>query len=282
MKKLRTSYKIENKIYSFIYHGKTFRGKNKVLLNEQDNLLENVKFNKKGFDVVDFDKSISHSKMEKFIENFIKKLIKKYSKKKLTNFKLEKYHSFVDLKLHYKIIKKISPGINFSKEISRKKIETFVSKVLKIKVSTLNQNYKNKNHRYYLDPKSFFLRIVRPSKNDFNPPHRDAYFDNHAHGINIYIPIAGSNKKSSLPVFPFSHRINESKIKRTNLNSRFNDVNFSVPVIVKTDPKIELVRPNPKKGQMLIFSPNIIHGGGINDNKNLTRVSIELRFWRKK
>ena len=89
-----------------------------MLLNEQDNLLENVKFNKKGFDVVDFDKSISHSKMEKFIENFIMKLIKKYSKKKLTNFKLEKYHSFVDLKLHYKIILnnfQLYKSIQFSK-----------------------------------------------------------------------------------------------------------------------------------------------------------------------
>ena len=59
-------------------------------------------------------------------------------------------------------------------------------------------------------------------------------------------------------------------------------MNFSVPVIVETSPKIKLVRPNPKKGQMLIFSPNIIHGGGINDNKNLTRIRIELRFWRNK
>ena len=88
------------------------------------------------------------------------------------------------------------------------------------------------------------------------------------------------NKKSSLPVFPFSHTINESKIERTNLNTLFNGVKFSVPVIVKAKPQIKLIRPNPKKNQLLIFSSNLIHGGGLNDNKNLTRVSIELRFWR--
>jgi len=280
MKKSKTSYKIENKIYSFAYYGKTFMGKNEVLLNNQDNLLENVNFNDKGFNVVNFGKSISHNSIKTFIENFIKKLIRKYSKKKINNFKLEKYHLFVDLKLHYKIIKEISKGIRFSKSISKNKLEKFVSNILKIKVSTLNKNYTNKKLKYYLDPNKFNLRIVRPLKNDFNPPHRDAYFDNHAHAVNIYIPIAGSNKKSSLPVFPFSHTINESKIERTDLNTLFNGVKFSVPIIVKTKPQIKLIRPNPNENQLLIFSSNLIHGGGLNDNKNLTRVSIELRFWR--
>ena len=122
MKKSKTSYKIENKIYSFAYYGKTFMGKNEVLLNNQDNLLENVNFNDKGFNVVNFGKSISHNSIKTFIENFIKKLIRKYSKKKINNFKLEKYHLFVDLKLHYKIIKEISKGIRFSKSISKNKL----------------------------------------------------------------------------------------------------------------------------------------------------------------
>tara|TARA_B100000029_G_scaffold466165_1_gene501415 strand:+ start:170 stop:1015 length:846 start_codon:yes stop_codon:yes gene_type:complete len=280
MKKSKTSYRIGNKIYSFFYSGKTFKGKNEILLNNQDNLLENTDFNHKGYDVVNFDNSLSHKAMRRFIENFIKKIIKKYSNKKINSFKLEKYHLFVDLNLHYKIIKIIQKGISFSNAIPRDKLEKFVSNKLNTKVSTLNKRYTNKKHKYYLDPRKFNLRIVRPLKNDFNPPHRDGYFDNHAHGVNIYVPIAGSNKKSSLPIFPCSHRINEANVERTHLNTLFNDVKFSVPVIVKTKPKIKLVRPNPKNNQMLIFSSNLIHGGGLNDNKNITRVSIELRFWR--
>ncbi len=281
MKTLKTSYRIEKKNYSFFYKGKTFRGPNKALIEDQDNLLENVNFDKKGFGIVDFDRTISHLKMRKFIEKFIKRLIKKYSKRNLSGFKLEKYHLFVDLNLHYKIIKDLSRGIKFSDAISRKKLEIFISKILKIDVSTLNKKFTNKNHRYYLDPKRFNLRIIRPLKNDFNPPHRDAYFDNHANGVNIYIPIAGSNKKSSLPVFPKSHRIKESDVLRTKLNTLFNGIKFSVPVIVRTKPKIRLVRPDPKNNQLMLFSANVIHGGGLNDNKNITRVSIELRFWRK-
>ena len=280
MKQSKTSYKIGNKSYSFKYSGKTFFGNNEVLLDRQDNLLEKTPFNKKGYGIVKLNKNISYKNIKTLVENIIKKKIKKYTKKNLRNFKLEKYHRYIDLENHYKVIKTISEGVEFQKEFSRKKIEKLLSKILSINVTTLNKNFKNKNHKYYLDPKRFFLRIVRPNKNDFNPPHRDAYFDNHANGVNIYIPVAGSNAKSSLPVFPKSHRISEKNVLRTSLNSKFNNLKFSVPLIVKTKPKINLTRPNPRKGQMMIFSSNLIHGGGINDNEDLTRFSIELRFWR--
>ena len=171
MKKLKTFYKIGNKTYSFLYYGKIHKGKDEVLLDNQDNLLKKTSFNDVGYKVINFDKSLSH---------------------------------------------------------------------------------KKKNYKYYLDPKKFNLRIIRPSKNDFNPPHRDVYFDNHANGVNIYIPISGSNKKSSLPIFPRSHLINESKVSRTSLNSYFNGVKFSVPVIFKTIPSVKLLRPDPKKNQMMI------------------------------
>ena len=64
MKKLKTSYKIENKFYSFIYCGKTFKGKDKILLDDQDNLLENVNFDNRGYHVVNLDKTLSHKTMK--------------------------------------------------------------------------------------------------------------------------------------------------------------------------------------------------------------------------
>lgn len=280
MKQQKTSFNIGSKNYSFKYSGKTFYGENKVLLDEQDNLLEKTPFDKNGYGVVNLNKYISFNNIKLLIESIIKKQIKKYTRINLKKFKLEKYHNYVNLDNHYKIIKVISKGISFQKSFQRKKLEKLLSEILLINVSTLNKNFRNKKHKFYLNPKKFFLRIVRPNKNDFNPPHRDAYFDNHANGVNIFIPVAGSNNKSSLPVFPKSQRINEKNVLRTKLNSKFNNLKFSVPLIVKTKPKIILKRPNPKKGQMMIFSSNLIHGGGINDNENLTRFSIELRFWR--
>ena len=52
MKRLKTSYKIEKKLYTFDCMVKTFRGKNEVLIDKDDNLLENVGFDKKGYKVV--------------------------------------------------------------------------------------------------------------------------------------------------------------------------------------------------------------------------------------
>ena len=44
MKKLKTFYKIGNKTYSFLYYGKIHKGKDEVLLDNQDNLLKKNKF----------------------------------------------------------------------------------------------------------------------------------------------------------------------------------------------------------------------------------------------
>ena len=275
MKRLKTSYKIENKLYTFDCIAKTFKGKNEVLLDKGDNLLENVNFNDKGYKVVNFKKFLSHKRIIQYVEKYVKNLIEKHLNLKIKNFKLENYHKHVNQDSHYKILKKISEGIKFSKIISRNKLEKFMSETLKINVSTRNKKYKKK-----INPNVFLLRIIRPSKYDFNPPHRDVYFDRYRSGVNICIPICGSNKKSSLPVFPYSHKLSESKIERTNLNSNFNHLKFSVPIVIKTSPYLNLIRPNPGKSEMLIFSSYMIHGGGINDNQDTTRVSIELRFWR--
>ena len=275
MKRLKTSYKIENKLYTFDCIAKTFKGKNEVLLDKGDNLLENVSFDKKGYEVVNFKKFLSHKRIIKYVENYIKNVVEKKLNSKIKNFKLENYHKYVDHNTHYKILKELSKGIKFSKIISRKKLEKFMSETLKIKVTTLNKKYRKK-----INPNVFLIRIIRPSKHDFNPPHRDVYFDRYRSGVNIFLPICGSNKKSSLPVFPCSHKLNESKIERTNLNSYFNHLKFSVPIVIKTSPYLKLVRPNPGKNELLLFSSYIIHGGGINENQDTTRVSIELRFWK--
>jgi ectoine hydroxylase-related dioxygenase (phytanoyl-CoA dioxygenase family) len=39
-----------------------------------------------------------------------------------------------------------------------------------------------------------------------------------------------------------------------------------------------MIRPNPNINQMMIFSPYLIHGCSSNDNINMTRFSLEIRF----
>ena len=41
-----------------------------------------------------------------------------------------------------------------------------------------------------------------------------------------------------------------------------------------------LVRPNPGRNEMIVFSPYLIHRGGVNLNPDTTRMSLEMRFWQ--
>jgi ectoine hydroxylase-related dioxygenase (phytanoyl-CoA dioxygenase family) len=45
--------------------------------------------------------------------------------------------------------------------------------------------------------------------------------------------------------------------------------------------EFEFIRPDPKIGEVLVFSPYLIHGGSVNLNDDTTRISIEVRLWRK-
>ena len=42
-----------------------------------------------------------------------------------------------------------------------------------------------------------------------------------------------------------------------------------------------MIRPNPNIGQVLAFTPFLIHGCAINWNDNITRFSLELRLFDK-
>ena len=270
------SYFINSNKYEFLFEGKYISGKNEVLLHYDDDLIEKTNFSIKGFKIVNLKKSFGHQNIIAEVERYLKNIIEKELNNKLQDFKLSMYHKYINDKTHNRIIKKFSNGILFNKIISRNLFERTVSEILNIDVTTQNKNFNNVNANKY------FLRIIRPNlKSDFNPPHKDVYIGRLKSAVNIYLPICGSNNKSALPIFPKSHKINENNIFKSKNNSKFNNKKFTVPTIVKCRPDLKLVRPNPKIHQLLIFSPYLIHGGGINENKNLTRISIEARFWRK-
>jgi ectoine hydroxylase-related dioxygenase (phytanoyl-CoA dioxygenase family) len=41
-----------------------------------------------------------------------------------------------------------------------------------------------------------------------------------------------------------------------------------------------MIRPNPSENEVLVFSPYLVHGGGYNTNIDITRISLEMRFWK--
>jgi ectoine hydroxylase-related dioxygenase (phytanoyl-CoA dioxygenase family) len=120
----------------------------------------------------------------------------------------------------------------------------------------------------------------RATADDNNPPHRDVWLDHLRDAVNVYIPIAGSTDASSLPLVPGSHHWKESEIERTQTGARMGEQVYTVPCITAATRELTFVRPNPGPNEVLVFSPYLIHGGGVNFQGNMTRASLEARFWR--
>ena len=126
----------------------------------------------------------------------------------------------------------------------------------------------------------FHFRVVRPGARDNNPLHRDVWLEDYDDCINLYIPVAGSDARSSLSLIPGSHLWPESRVERTLEGARIGERTFNVPAVTAIDGDYRVVRPDPRAGEVLVFSPYLIHGGAANHNPDRTRISIELRLWK--
>jgi hypothetical protein len=128
------------------------------------------------------------------------------------------------------------------------------------------------------------IRIFRPyqgSMMDNNPLHRDTWLSVLNHCVNVYIPVAGNTRFSSLSLIPGSHLWNQGEVERTASDALIKGVQYGLPSVSAIHRKFKVIRPALATNEVLLFSSNIIHGGALNLNKDTTRVSIEIRFWNK-
>ncbi len=189
-----------------------------------------------------------------------------------SNLVLENYHTYMQEKNidHHNFIKKSSRNVsddlldnNFILSLIEKTSDSFKQKF---------KLYKNKIE----------YRVVRPSKEDNNPLHRDHWFPYFNNLINIYLPICGSWNNSSLSIVPGSHNWDDKDVTPTftygeQKKTVKNGVSYSVPKIKKTTKEINIHRPDIISGDFMIFSPRLIHGGASNGSDQ-TRFSLELRL----
>jgi hypothetical protein len=133
------------------------------------------------------------------------------------------------------------------------------------------------NSRLFVCGHRSSVRIIRPGELDYNPLHKDTWLPNLPLGLNGYVPLAGSNALSSLPLVPSSHRWPLSGLRHTDGGACFNGQNFTVPSLVHSEWPLALIRPNPGPRSLLFFTPSLIHGLAVNEGQT-TRVSLELRF----
>jgi hypothetical protein len=237
-------------------------GKDEVLLQGDINLLKHTPFNETGYGIVPihYDMSCITSHVKKRIHDIIS-----------YDIPLDQYHLHVNPEQHRQVINTMPYKRNDTPELSEfcKYVEDLVSTQLKEKVKIFNDD--------------IWVRICRPntvSHDDFNPCHRDVYLDFYRNTANIYLPLTGSNEKSSLFLQEKSHLWNENKTAVTTGGAHFKSKNkkYSVDAIVQSTIKLNMIRPNPSLQEMMIFSPYLIHGCSDNDNIDVTRMSLEIRF----
>jgi hypothetical protein len=272
----KTLVKIAEDIIEMKVEGDTFFGAEEILLYNDDDLTKVTDWHKEGFTVKSLFTPQLYSQIYVGITAIVQSILEKEAARLFPNFSLEKYHRFCENnELHLKVIEQIQkymPLQNFP--VGFEVLDKKISEMCGVPV-TCNHPTKEVSRRFY-------IRIVRPQKKtDNNPPHRDVWLERLRDALNIYLPLAGSNSKSSLPLIPQSHLWKESDIERTVAGAKVNDVVFTVPCVVGSKYGLEMIRPQVLDNEVMVFSPYLIHGGGCNLNEDVTRVSIEIRFWRK-
>jgi hypothetical protein len=260
---------------SLFYHAQnsTTKGSEEVLLNKADDLTV-PPWNKEGYVVRSLYSPADYSAFQTATIALLHSLWRTAGLILPDHFLPEHYHQIANSnELHLAAVnqtKLISTSL-FPSGIS--KLEKRISEICEKPLQVLNP----------FDNQSIFhFRIVRPHSQDNNPLHRDVWLEDYKDCINLYIPVAGSNNQSSLIIAPGSHQWPESKVERTLKGAEIDGVKFNVPAVTAIEgTDVSFVRPDPKANEVLVFSPYLIHGGSVNLNEEATRISIEIRLWRK-
>jgi len=250
-----------------------FWGEDQVLYQEEDSVLANVAWKNEGFSLVNVLDSEEILDLKNRTYQLMKKIVSEYVSID-AHFSLSNYHHYVtNNETHGKIIQK-------TRFLNREYFSPIFEKICE-KISVVT-NCALSLDNFKLDQEIIILRISRPKSLDINPPHRDGYLPIWQDVMNVWLPVDGCNEKSSLPVAPGSHLWNEKNIYRTETKGATIDGKFyHVPAIVKSNPDLMMMRPNPAEGQALVFTPFLLHGCAVNMNEDMTRFSFELRLAKK-
>lgn len=266
-------YEVNGQKLSYHSDGNTLRGEDRVLLDFGDDLTKNLDWTDKGYVIAPLFSPDEYVRFQDTTRALLLELWKEAGLNFSNDFRLENYHQIAnDWTKHLQGVDK-TKLIDASRfPLGLRRIEERISEICKVPLVALNP----------FDKQSIFhFRVVRPGLTDNNPLHRDIWLDDYKDCINIYIPIAGSNERSSLILLPGSHRWPESALDKTIGGATINGIKFNVPAVTKIHVPFDVDRPDPKANEVLVFSPYLVHGGSVNLNIDKTRISIEMRFWKR-
>lgn len=266
-------YSVNNRAIHYESAGEKGQGKAVVLLTQAIDLTAKTSWNKQGYTVEKLFSEEVYASFHKAAHNLLINCWQASGLPITRDFNLDQYHNVAST------TEKHLTAVEHTKLISTTLFPIDIVR-LEDRISAIcNESLVAKNP---FDSQSVFhFRVIRPNQPDNNPLHRDVWLEDYKDCINLYIPLAGSDENSSLVILPESHHWPESKIERTLSGAEIHGVKFNVPAVTGIEGEINFIRPNPKQNEVLIFSPYLIHGGSANLNPDVTRISIEIRLWKK-
>ncbi len=265
-------YRINNQKITYEPKGEFFWGEERVLLDTAIDLT-NKTFGEGGFALAPLFEPAIFIPFKKNTEALLRSLWREAGLTAANDFPLTQYHSIASTKeAHLKAVDKTKLLTTERFPVDIRLLEDRISEICQ-------ENLEVKNP--YEQQRVFHFRVIRPLTGDHNPLHRDVWLEDYSNCINLYIPIAGSNELSSLILLPGSHHWAESRIERTRGGAEINGAKYNVPAVTKIKGDYSALRPNPQENEVLVFSPYLIHGGAVNLHKNETRISIEIRLWKR-
>jgi ectoine hydroxylase-related dioxygenase (phytanoyl-CoA dioxygenase family) len=267
-------YRVEGRELSLSFVGETAVGEDRVLLDTEDDLIKGTAFADRGYGLLPFLEPAGNALLRRELAAFLTDIIANYIEIDRETFRLVDYHRHVSAEQHAAIVEEVRHCFDVARfPIDMERLETRMSEICGVPLTVTMPSS---------GLRVFCLRVVRPFANDNNPPHRDVWLDRLKDAVNIYFPIVGSSALTSLPLVPGSHRWKESEIERTVAGAVVSGIKFTVPTVTGGAYPMNMIRPQPDENEVLVFSPYLIHGGARNLDREHTRVSLEVRFWRKK
>lgn len=246
-------------------------------------------FKANGYCIID---ALSSKNIDEIKKDILKKInnrlkIKKFDYLELNLNNLKNYHKFqkTDL-IHRDLINNENRFININKSIQKKFLSNrLIDNILrkywghnKTKIKWLGSIFKNE-----IKDNAAGYRIARPlfiNKSDAAGVHCDLHVGGKVCNdkkvlITAWVPLIGFNENYTLNIAPKSHLI-DHPVQKINKQKK----SISRVLNYKYLKKFKFIRPRLKKGQIIFFHPNLLHGASINKGKQ-TRFSIEVRFFNK-
>ena len=220
----------------------------------------------------------------------IKKLNNSNLIKEIQNLILDSNHKLIKGNLEFN-----KKSINLQNKIYKKKIHL---DIVRSEQEIFKKILKIKNLSELKITSFLHLRAVKQrtkKNNNFLGFHRETFysdFDYTRYQINISIPILNYTNKNSMKIIEKSHNIPDEKIstlKLTSLESGIKKNSYEHRLGLAYNPKLitdgvdlkKAKRANLETGQFMVFSSNLIHGNGINHERE-TRYSIDFGLIKKK